>query len=88
MQEFLKQLGIDLELNRTDDGDYSANISDSNEYGRIFSKLDKSNLIEEEQECSTVTFENSNIQYVNDEYTITLIADFENDTYSLHIREN
>lgn len=88
MEKFLKQLGIDLALYKNDDGDYSADIKDSNEYGRIFSKLDKSDLIDEDQECSTVTFENSNIQYVNDDYTITLIADFENDTYSLHIREN
>lgn len=88
MEKFLKQLGIDLTLYKNDDGDYSADIKDSNEYGRIFSKLDKSDLIDEDQECSTVTFENSNIQYVNDDYTITLIADFENDTYSLHIREN
>lgn len=88
MEKFLKQLGIDLSLHKNDDNDLSAEIKDSNEYGRIFSKLDRSDLIEEDQECSTVTFENSNIQYVNDEYTITLIADFENDTYSLHIREN
>lgn len=88
MQEFLKELGINLELYRTDDGDYSADIKDSNEYGKIFSKLDKSDLVEEEQECSTVTFDNSNIQYVNDDYTITIIADFENDVYKLHIREN
>lgn len=88
MQEFLKELGINLELYKTDDGDYSADIANSNEYGRIFSKLDKSDLIEEEQDCSTVTFDNSNIQYVNDDYTITIIADFENDVYKLHIREN
>ena len=33
-------------------------------------------------------FENSSIQSTNDNYTLTLIADFENDTYSLNIREN
>lgn len=88
MNELLKQIGIDAEPVKGENGSYNIDIEDSNEYGRYFSKLDKSDLVEEEQDASSVNFENSSIQFTNDKYTLTLIADFENDTYSLNIREN
>ena len=88
MNELLKQIGIDAEPVKAEDGNYNIDIEDSNEYGKYFSKLDKSDLVEEEQDASSVNFENSSIQFTNDNYTLTLIADFENDTYSLNIREN
>ena len=88
MNELLKQIGIDAEPVKGENGSYNIDIKDSNEYGRYFSKLDKSDLVEEEQDASSVNFENSSIQFTNDDYTLTLIADFENDTYSLNIREN
>ena len=88
MNELLKQIGIDAEPVKGENGSYNIDIEDSNEYGRYFSKLDKSDLVDEEQDASSVNFENSSIQFTNDKYTLTLLADFENDTYSLNIREN
>ena len=88
MNELLKQIGIDAEPVKGENGSYNIDIEDSNEYGRYFSKLDKSDLVEEEQDASSVNFENSSIQFTNNKYTLTLLADFENDTYSLNIREN
>ena len=88
MNELLKQIGIDAEPVKAEDGNYNIDIEDSNEYGKYFLILVKSDLVEEDQDASSVNFENSSIQFVNDEYTLTLIADFENDTYSLSIREN
>ena len=88
MNELLKQIGIDAEPVKAEDGNYNIDIEDSNEYGKYFSKLDKSDLVEEDQDASSVNFENSSIQFVNDEYTLNLIAEFENDTYSLSIIEN
>lgn len=88
MEELLRQLGIDAEPVKGENGSYNIDIEDSNEYGRYFSKLDKSDIVEEEQDASSVNFENSSIQFTNEKYTLTLLADFENDTYSLNIREN
>lgn len=88
MEELLRQLGIDAEPVKGENGSYNIDIEDSNEYGRYFSKLDKSDIVEEEQDASSVNFENSSIQFTNEQYTLTLLADFENDTYSLNIREN
>ena len=88
MEELLRQLGIDAEPVKGENGSYNIDIEDSNEYGRYFSKLDKSDIVEEEQDASSVNFENWIIQFTNEQYTLTLLADFENDTYSLNIREN
>ena len=88
MEDLSRQLGIDAEPVKSETGSYNIDIEDSNEYGRYFSKLDKSDIVEEEQDASSVNFENSSIQFTNEQYTLTLLADFENDTYSLNIREN
>ena len=44
--------------------------------------------LEEDAESSQITSGPSSIQYVGDLYTVTLLADFEADTYKLVIREN
>lgn len=88
MEEFLNELGIDKEPILSTNGDYVIDISDSTEFGKYYSKLDNSDLVEENEESSTVTMDNVNSQFINDDYTITLIADFNEDTYKMVIREN
>ena len=39
MNELLKQIGIDAEPVKGENGSYNIDIEDSNEYGRYFSKL-------------------------------------------------
>ena len=89
MEELLRELGIDAVPTRTDKG-YTVDIADSDEYARYYSKLDKSDRLEEDEENSQVTLENSSIQYTSDDdkYTLTLLADFDGDVYKLNIREN
>lgn len=88
MEEFLRELGIEQEVEETDDGKLIIEIEDSNEYGRIFSKLDKSDLVDEDQESSQITLDTSSIQFESDEYLITLLANFDTDEYKLTIKEN
>ena len=87
MEEFLNSLGIEGQLQKSKSS-YVLDILDSNEYGRIYSILDKSDEVEEDPESSQVTLDYSSIQFYNDEYNIQLIADFENDEYRLTIKEN
>ena len=87
MGEFLNSLGIKGQLQRSNSS-YVLDILDSNEYGKIYSILDKSDEVEEDPESSQVTLDYSSIQFYNDEYNIQLIADFENDEYRLTIKEN
>lgn len=89
MEEFLKELGITKPGRKNENGFYVIDIDDSDEFGRIFSRLDKSDLVDEDEESSSITLDSANITYLSDDYTITLMADFENDTdYKLVMREN
>lgn len=86
MEELLKQIGIESNLTKSDEGSYIMDISDSTEYGKIYSKLDRSDLVQEEALSSQVTYDTSSIQYTADKYIITLLADFKQDEYKLTIR--
>ena len=58
MEELLREIGIVGEPTKTEYG-YTIDIQDSDAYARVYSKLDKSDLIEEDEENSQVTLENS-----------------------------
>lgn len=89
MEEFLKELGITKQGRKNENGFYVIDIDDSDEFGKIFSRLDKSDLVDEDEESSSITLDSANITYLGDDYTITLMGDFENDTdYKLVMREN
>lgn len=86
MEELLKEIGIDKPIN-IQDGKAVVDISDEKEYGRIYTLLDRSDLVEEDEESSMITMDSSSIQYDNDDYILTLIADFNLDEYKLVIKE-
>lgn len=88
MEELLQQIGIKETPNESNNGIYVIDIKDSNEYGVYYSKLDRSPLLDEDEESSNVTIDGSTIVYISDDYTLTLIADFASDQYKLTIREN
>lgn len=86
MEDFLNEIGITANLQKTDNNTYTMDISNSNAYGKIYSKLDNSDLVEEDIESSQITYNNSSIQFTSDDYLITLLADFNEDTYKLTIK--
>lgn len=87
MDEFLADLGIDGNFRRSASS-YVLDIEDSNEYGKIYSILDNSDLVEEDGESSQITVDYQSVQFYNDDYLLQLIADFESDEYRLTIKEN
>lgn len=88
MEQLLRQIGINETPVPGDNGTYVIDIEDSNEYGVYYSKLDRSDLLDEDEESSNVTVDGSTIVYISDDYTLTLVADFASDQYKLTIREN
>lgn len=86
MEEFLKELGIQGTPQRTNEDTYVLDIDGSDNYGRIYSRLDRSDLVEEDEDASQLTADTDSIRYNSDEYTITLLADFNEDTYQLVIQ--
>ena len=88
MEEFLNEIGIQGKLNITDDNTGVLEILGSDNYGRVYSRLDKSNLVEEDEDSSQMTAETASIQYESEKYLITLLANFDTDEYKLVIKEN
>lgn len=86
MEKFLQELGIQGTPQRTDDNTYVLDIEGSDNYGRIYSRLDRSDLLEEDEESSQLTLDTSSLRYENDEYQLTLLADFNEDKYQLVIQ--
>ena len=87
MRDLLRKLGINEEGHRSTDNDYVIDLEDSDHFNRIFSKLDKSDLLDENEDSSVVNLEITNILYVAEGFALNLIADFEQDIYKLVITE-
>ena len=83
MKELLNEIGITQSGYFSKGDTYVIDLEDSNEYSKIFSLLDKSDLVEEETDTSISNASVSNILYRSERYSLNLIADFENDAYKL-----
>lgn len=87
MKELLNKIGITEEGHMSSGNNYIIDLEDSDHYNRIFSKLDKSDLVEENEDSSVVNLDVTNILYLADGYSLNLIADFDQDTYKLVVTE-
>ena len=83
MEKYLKNMGISKVGRYNDKNAYIIDIDNSDEYGKIYSILDKNDDLEEVDEDSKITIQTSTIVFESDEYKFTLLADFDRDTYKL-----
>ena len=83
MEELLNQIGITAKGEISKHGAYVVDIKDYDEYGKYFSLLDKSDLVQEVPDTAQLTIYITNITYVSDNYQITLLADLEEESYKL-----
>jgi len=87
IEEFLQKLGIKSKGEESDNG-YVVDLKNSDEFFKVYSTFDVSNLLDEAEEATTLTEENGNITFYSDDYQLTLTADFEADMYKLIIVED
>ena len=87
IDDFLKKLGIEQPYVETDDGQYVIDIEDSNEYSKVYSKLDKNQSVLEVEDDSVFDLENNTLEFESEDYYLELNADLDNDVYSLVITE-
>ena len=87
MEEFLSEIGIHEKGSLTSDGNYVIDFESSEDFSKAFTKLDRYEDLDETEDSSIVNSSVSNIIYTNDNYIITLSADFDNDKYSLVMQE-
>lgn len=87
MKEFLRKLGITQSGYYSSNNNYVIDLDDSKEYDKICSTLDKSDLVEENPDSSVINTSVSNILYVGEQFSLNVIADFDNDTYKVVVTE-
>lgn len=87
VEELLKELGINKTPEKVKDNEYVIKLDDSKELGQIYTKLDNSTLLNEVDESSTITLIGVNIDFLNDDFYLSLVSDFEADDYRLVIKE-
>ena len=87
LEKFLSGIGIDQVGHYTKSNAYVIDIEDSDEYGKVYSRLDKCEDLVEDEDSSTMNIHTSNIIFESDDYQFTLIADFDQDTYKLVCKE-
>lgn len=87
MKELLRKIGITEAGYFSYNNNYVIDFENSDEYNKAFSKLDRTDLVEENDDTSVINMSVSNIMYSNDDFSLNLIADFDNDTYKLVITD-
>ena len=87
MKEFLRKLGITQSGHYSSNNNYVIDLDDSKDYDKICSILDKSDLVEENPDSSVINTSVSNILYVGEQFSLNVIADFDNDTYKVVVTE-
>ena len=87
IEEFLKNIGITQSGSIGEDGAYVIDLLDSNEYGKVFSTLEKSTDLDILEDNQVVTEQGSSLIYESDTepFLLNLIADFDGDVYQLVI---
>lgn len=87
MKELLKKIGINEAGYFSKDDNFIIDFENSNEFNKAFSKLQKSDLVEENDDSSVINLQVSNVMFSNDDYTFNLIADFGENIYKLVVTE-
>ena len=87
MKELLLKIGISEPGYFSDSKTYVIDFEDSTQYSKAFSKLDKTDLVEELVDSSVSNTSISNVMYTNEEYSLNIIADFDNDEYKLIVHK-
>ena len=85
----LKNLGINKSGTYSEDGSFVVDIDSSDEFGKIFSILEDSDLLIPQEDNGILTDESANMNYLyeDEDFLISLSGDLENDIYQMTITE-
>lgn len=87
-KEYLENIGINNKGYESDKA-YIINLKDSNEFGKMFSKLEKIDDLDLLDDNQVITEQGSSLIYESKSYNfvLNLIADFDSDQYQLIINK-
>lgn len=88
-ETILKNLGINKSGTYSEDGSFVVDIDSSDEFGKIFSILEDSDLLTPQEDNGILTDESANMNYLYEDgdFLISLSGDLENDIYQMTITE-
>ena len=87
MKELLNKIGITQAGFFDKDKSYVIEFETDQDYNKAFSRLDKSDELEEDDDASAITLDTSIVVYTNDKYKLALVANFEQNKYELRVTE-
>lgn len=87
VENFLEKHNI-TKTGREENGEYVITLKSSNEYMNLFNLLDADSTLELEEDAVLIGETSSVCNYVDKEYTISLIGDLLHDSYELKVKEN
>lgn len=86
VKEFAKEIG--LEQDGYQDGvKYIIELVDSNEFSRVYTLLDKSELLDIQEDATLLTDKVGELIYLSDDYDVKLVGNFISDIYRVVITE-
>ncbi len=84
--QVLKELKIDKPGSYVEDDLYEIDLVDSNEFGKMYSKLESNDATEEKDELTQMTLDSAKITYDYKDVEITIDANMIEDEYKLYVK--
>ena len=87
MEQILRELNITTKKPYMSDGVYVIDLDSSDEYGNIYSKLDRISGVKELPDMSRISPREEVLTYEYKNWLIMMFADLENDSYKVTLKE-
>lgn len=87
ISDWIESLKIPGKLESLNDGKYKISLKDSNEFAKVYSKLENSGLLDIDEEATLITEDISQLLYLGKNIRINLVGNFEKDIYYIIISE-
>ena len=87
MEQILRELNITTKKPYMSDGVYVIDLDSSDEYGNIYSKLDRISGAKELPDMSKISPREEVLTYEYKNWLIMMFADLENDSYKVTFKE-
>lgn len=90
ISQYLKQNNINKTYTISEDNNYIITLDNSDDFGKMFSHLEKIEDLEQLEDNQVVTEQGTSILYKSnsENYLFNLIADFDGNVYELIVSEN
>lgn len=88
IKELLNSIGVRRSGEYSKDGSYVVDLYSDDEYGKVYSTIEKDERFTYKEKASSMTIDNSNMIYqYDDAYQVVLKADLRNDIYTVIVNE-